>query len=99
MAGEYRVVGPVAVVRVAGRRVSVERGGVVPEGADAAHLEHLLSVGLVSRVEVADVAATKGVDGMTVAELKEYAEASGVDLGEVSKKDDILAAIQAAQAE
>ena len=47
MAGEYRVVGPVAVVRVAGRRVALDRGASVPEGADEAHLAHLLDVGLV----------------------------------------------------
>ena len=101
MAGEYRVVGPVAVVRVAGRRVSVECGGVVPEGADAEHLAHLVSVGLVSKVEVADEVApaeAKGIDGMTVAELKEHAAARGIDLGEAGKKDEILAAIRASEA-
>ena len=63
MAGEYRVVGPVAVVRVAGRRVSVECGGVVPEGADADHLAHLISVGLVTEVEVAGEVASVEAKG------------------------------------
>lgn len=34
---------------------------------------------------------------MTVDELKEYAATNGIDLGEATKKADILAAIQAAE--
>ncbi|KMS59982.1 hypothetical protein V474_07745 [Novosphingobium barchaimii LL02] len=33
---------------------------------------------------------------MTVAELKTFAETNGIDLGEATKKDDILAAIELA---
>lgn len=36
-------------------------------------------------------------DGMTVAELKAYAETHGIDLGKAKKKAEILAAIEAAQ--
>ena len=81
--------------------MSVECGGVVPEGADAEHLAHLISVGLVSKVEVADEVApagAKGFDGMTVAELKEHAAARGIDLGEAGKRDEILAVIKASEA-
>ena len=35
-------------------------------------------------------------DGMKVAELKAYAEENGIDLGEATKKADILSAIKAA---
>jgi hypothetical protein len=38
----------------------------------------------------------KPLDEMTVAELKEYADQHGIDLGEAKKKAEILAAIQAA---
>ena len=99
MAGEYRVVGPAAVVRVAGRRVSVERGGVVPEGADAEHLAHLVSVGLVSEVEVADEPeATVDLESMTVEQLREYAQEHEIDLQNATKKADLLLAILAATA-
>lgn len=37
------------------------------------------------------------LDEMTVPELKAYAEARGIDLGEAKKKADILAAIKTAQ--
>lgn len=36
------------------------------------------------------------LDSMTVAELKEFAETNGIELGEATKKADILAAIKAA---
>ena len=36
------------------------------------------------------------LDSMTVAEMKEYAEANDIDLGEAKKKADILAVIKAA---
>lgn len=36
------------------------------------------------------------IDKMTVAELKEFAEANGIDLGDATKKDDILSAIELA---
>lgn len=37
------------------------------------------------------------LDSLTVQELKAYAEAHGIDLGEAKKKAEILAAIEAAQ--
>lgn len=40
--------------------------------------------------------AEKPLDEMTVAELKEYADQHGIDLGEAKKKAEILVAIQAA---
>lgn len=40
----------------------------------------------------------KPIDKMTVSELKAYAETNKIDLGDATKKDDILAAIQAALA-
>jgi len=39
-----------------------------------------------------------GLDNETVADLKATAEAEGIDLGEATKKADILAAIRAARA-
>ncbi|MBQ6712502.1 MAG: hypothetical protein IJN28_01770 [Selenomonadales bacterium] len=38
--------------------------------------------------------ADKAIDDMTVAELKEYAAAHDIKLGEATKKADILAAIK-----
>lgn len=42
------------------------------------------------------VGAPKSVDKMTVEELKAHAAEHSIDLGEASKKDEILAAVQAA---
>ena len=39
----------------------------------------------------------KTIDDMTVQELKAYAEENGIDLGDASKKEDILAVIKAQQ--
>ena len=39
------------------------------------------------------------LDKMTVKELREYAEANGIDLGEAKKKAEILTAINEAQDE
>ena len=39
-------------------------------------------------------AGSKSIDAMTVAELKTYAEANGIDLGEAKTKAEILAAIK-----
>ena len=37
------------------------------------------------------------VDGMTIPELQAYAEENGIDLGDATKKADILAAVKAAE--
>lgn len=42
--------------------------------------------------------AEKGVDGMTLPQLKAYAEEHGIDLGSATKKADVLAAVKAAEA-
>ncbi|MBG9788539.1 hypothetical protein [Brevibacillus laterosporus] len=39
------------------------------------------------------------IDKMTVAELKEYANQHEIDLGEVTKKDDILAVIKGVESD
>ncbi|MCR8983270.1 hypothetical protein [Brevibacillus laterosporus] len=41
----------------------------------------------------------KSLDKMTVAELKEYAIQHEIDLGEATKKDDILAVIKGAESD
>lgn len=43
---------------------------------------------------VEEKAAVEAVEEMTVAELKAYAAANNIDLGEATKKADILAAIK-----
>lgn len=40
-----------------------------------------------------------GLEGMKVAELKAYADEHGIDLGEATKKADIIAAITATEGE
>ena len=97
----YTVTAPVAVVTVPlGKNVSqvrfLEQGAVVPEQVDQQQIDHLLSVGLIA---ADDGQPAKPVGEMTVEELKAYAAEHNIDLTGASKKDDILAAIQAAQGE
>jgi hypothetical protein len=48
-------------------------------------------------IDPTDGAVTPSFDDMTIAELKEHADKKGVDLGSATKKDDIIAAIKAAE--
>ena len=99
------VTGPLAVAEVEGVSKYLAHGAEVP--STAANLAHLVEVGLVAEVEdpkesedaeeapsddLAEV-VDKPVEDMTVAELKAYAEAHGIDLGGVTRKDDIAAII------
>ena len=100
------VTGPLAVAEVEGVSKYLAHGAEVP--STAANLAHLVEVGLVAEVEVdpkesedaeeapaddLDEVVDKPVEDMTVAELKAYAEAHGIDLGGVTRKDDIAAII------
>lgn len=49
--------------------------------------------------EATQEAAVSIFDGMTVAQLKEYAATNGIDISGLSLKADILAAVKAATAE
>lgn len=60
------------------------------EYADAWEVAQQVSAQLESAVSL--------LDGMTVAQLKEYAASNGISLGGATKKADILAAIEAAEA-
>ena len=99
MADVYQVTGPLAVAKVGGAEQYLRRGTIVPAGVSDAQIKHLESVGLITKVDPVEAAPepAKGIDEMTVAELKEYAAAHSVELGEASKKDEILAAVKAAQ--
>lgn len=45
---------------------------------------------------VAEAEDAPAIGKMTVAELKDFAELNGIDLGDATKKDDILSAIELA---
>ena len=84
----------------------VAAGGLIPEGVDQSILDNFLQRGLIERkheepkAEDAKVESETGdlVSEMTVGELREYAIEHNIDLGDATRKDDILAAIAAAQA-
>ena len=102
----YVVTAAVAMVTVPlGKDTSLvrflEEGAVVPEQVDQQQIDHLLSVGLIAADDGQpdDGQPAKPVGEMTVEELKAYAAEHNIDLTGASKKDDILAAIQAAQVE
>jgi len=82
------------------------RDAVLPKDVDDTAIAHLLSVGMIASVddapeEPAAPAEDEGPDDvtkMTIDQLKDYAQANDIDLAGVTKKDDIIAKIQAAQA-
>lgn len=100
MAGgkQFEVVGAVAVIPTKdGSERYMYRGAIVSDDAFTGEgLEHVLSVGLIAEVAV-EAAFPEGDPSETwkVDELKAYAESKSIDLGDASKKADILAAIAA----
>ena len=106
----YIVTAPVAVVTVPlGKNASqvrfLEQGTALPDGIAQDQLDHLVSIGFIEQTDddqtdpdPADDPADDPAE-MTVDELKAYAAEHDIDLTGASKKDDILAAIQAAQGE
>lgn len=95
MAEQYVVKAGGVVARVAGSDRYLERGAVLPDGVE--NLDHLKSVGLVSVVEVEDEVPAS-VDDMKLDQLKAYAKEREIELNGATKKDDVLAAIKAAEA-
>ena len=111
----YIVTAPVAVVTVPlGKNASqvrfLEQGTVLPDGIAQDQLDHLVSIGFIEQADddpadpdpaddPADPDPAKPDGDMTVDELKAYAAEHNIDLTGASKKDDILAAIQAARVE
>ena len=94
----YKVVGAVAVVEVGKAARYLYRGAVVP--GSAANLKHLLAVGLIAEAEAEEEVGDQAVDIDTlgVEGLRAYAADHNVDLGGLTRKDDIRAAILAASA-
>jgi hypothetical protein len=75
--------------------------GAPAKDVDASYLNHLevkaaIKKGHLSVIEGGETEDPKAVEDMTVAELKAYATENNIDLGDATKKDDILAAIQKA---
>ena len=100
---KHIVIGPVAVAEFAGGASRyLYKGAILPEGCT--NLAHLKAVGLVAETAEPEpepelAVETKDFDDMTVDELKAYAAEHNIDLTGASKKDDILAAIQATRGE
>ena len=104
-----RVTAAAVRVRVGNTDVLVERGGLLPAQVDADTVKRLMAKGMVKqfdppkpepevKAEVEPDTGDTPVAKMTVGELREYAAEHDIDLGDATRKDDILAAIAAAQA-
>lgn len=85
----YVVTGPLAVAIVNGRHVTLGHGAPIPLGADEAHIEHLLAVGLIEEIpadaeaadaEAADVEAAEASDSTPPADPP---QADPVDLSKL----------------
>ena len=97
----YKVIGAVAVIRVGETEEYLYTGAVVPEGADAERVRHLLDVGLIGEAPDADPiepAVVETIDEMKLDELRAYAAERGIKLGAAKKIADVRAAITAAAA-
>jgi predicted NUDIX family NTP pyrophosphohydrolase len=71
---------------------------VLVEGDDVpSWATELIGAHLIGDPESTEPEGPKPVEKMTVPELKQYAEEKQIDLGDATKKDEILAAIQAAE--
>ena len=103
-----RVTAAAVRVRVGNTDVLVERGGLLPAQVDADTVKRLMAKGMVkqfdppkpepeAKAEVEPDTGDTPVAKMTVGELREYAAEHDIDLGDATRKDDILAAIAAAQ--
>lgn len=93
--------------------VYLDQGAMLPDSASPAHIEHLLAVGLIEEISAdaeadgapaspppADPPPADPVDlsKLDLAGLRDLAAERGIDLGGVTKADDIRAAITAATA-
>lgn len=103
----FRVVVPLVIARAeSGRDVYLYQGAPVPDGLADGQVERLAREGFIlADPEPVEPSPDqdpepnpKRVEDMTVEELKAYAEAHSIDLGEATRKADILATIQAAPA-
>jgi hypothetical protein len=94
-----RITAALVVAHVNGRVQHLYRGDIVPAGIDAASLANLKALGFVDSDETSDATPDgEPSDAWKVDDLKTYAGEHDVDLGDATKKADILAAIVAAKA-
>lgn len=92
----YLVTAPLVSVKdAAGKYTYFYEGATVPDGFDKANLEVLAEAGLVKEVVPESDEAPDGdpSDAWTVKQLKAYADAKGIDLGDAKSKGDVLAAV------
>lgn len=96
MADKFIVVGPAVVLPTdSGSERYLYKGAVVGEGFTDAGIKHALGLKLIEKVKSDEVEIPEGdpTDKWTVPQLKAYATANTVDLGEAKNKDDILAVL------
>ncbi len=101
MAKIYQVIGDVAVVKAAGTEFYLYQGALLPDGADEGHIAHLVDVGLVREVDVPEAPlaellfpAGDPAESWTLEQLKAYAEANSIDLGDAKLKADVFSKIK-----
>lgn len=104
MSKQHIVKSACVVVPVDGEDRYLYQGAPIPEGVDAERIEHLVSLGMITEVTVSSEAPLELPDGdptdkWTGDQLKAYAAAHEIDLGDAAKKADVFAAITAALAE
>lgn len=89
----HTVTAALVVAHVSGRVQHFYHGDVLPPNVDEESLENLKSLGFVEEQKSDDPDTT-----WTVPDLKAFAVEHEIDLGDATKKADILAALAAAKA-
>lgn len=99
----YLVTAPLVSVKdAAGKYTYFYEGATVPDGFDKVNLAGLAEAGLVKEIvpeSDADADASAEVpegdpsETWTVKQLKAFADAKGIDLGDAKSKGDVLAAV------
>lgn len=100
MAGHV-VTAPLVIASDAeGRHVYLYEGQPVPAGIPAAEVKRLVEGGFLSQGQPEEPPYPSGdpAESWKVEELRRFADERSIDLGDASKKADILAAIVAAKA-
>ena len=101
MTAGYQVAGVSVRIPAGQETLLLRQGDAVPASADASSVAWLAERGYITEVDDIDpgpidsgTVESVDLDGMTVKQLHEYADALGVALGDAKRKQDIIDALR-----
>ena len=92
----HKVTAPLVVVKdPAGKNTYFYEGATVPDGFDKDDLARLVEASLIAEIvaEESEVPEGDPSDAWTVKQMKAYADAKGIDLGDAKSKGEVLAKV------